>query len=729
VEHFEGWLFDVNELGPIMVLWIYLLDGRLVRYDDLFQPRVYARADRAGLKKTAAALDRRGIISSVRWTEKQEFWSGDLVEVLELTVKDCTTLPRLRNFAASITDEITFYNCDLQNSQYYLYTRGLFPLCHVKGLADQGYIVEIETSDSPWQEQYSIPQLKTVELSSQNLRPNIRDGSITLTSGEDFLELYPRDGEYAIEQFNLFFERTDPDLIISDYGDTIILPALLKMARYYNKKLFLDRDRVATDRKIETEGKSYFTYGKVIYKGPSYPLFGRWHVDKRNSFIFKETGLEGLIELSRLSKIPVQRMARTSPGTAMTSMQLDRAVNDNILIPWHKSEPESLKTALELLTIDKGGLVFQPPVGAHENITEIDFASMYPTIMAVHNISPETVLCNCCQNSLVPEAGYNICTKREGLIPRTLKPLIERRKILKRLLKETKLEAEREIYDNRRTAIKWKLVSCFGYLGYKNAKFGRIEAHEAVTAFGRECLIQSKEISEAKGFRLLHAITDSLWLSKENTGEEELIELCDDISRATGIEMSLEGLYRWIAFLPSKVNLKRPVPARFFGLFTDGKMKIRGLACRKSDTPQFIKEFQMKLLRALLEAKNLEECQKLCKEFSIWAEKLADDVRAGNIEAEQLQIRKTLIKEPDEYIVKTRTVLAARELQSQNISVHAGEKIKYIIRRSKSDTLPGISMPEYDVGEYLKLLKDATGEILDIFKTTLPGTAGVPPAQ
>jgi DNA polymerase-2 len=59
------------------------------------------------------------------------------------------------------------------------------------------------------------------------------------------------------------------------------------------------------------------------------------------------------------------------------------------------------------------------------------------------------------------------------------------------------------------------LVTCFGYLGYRNARFGRIEAHEAVTAFGREKLLQAKEICEEEGFELLHAITDSLWIRKE----------------------------------------------------------------------------------------------------------------------------------------------------------------------------------------------------------------------
>ena len=149
----------------------------------------------------------------------------------------------------------------------------------------------------------------------------------------------------------------------------------------------------------------------------------------------------------------------------MTSMQMDRAINDGILIPWRKNEPEKPKTALQLLTVDKGGLTFQPRIGERENVAEIDFVSMYPSLMIKRNISPETVLCSCCRNGAVPEAGYNICEKRRGLIPLTLEPLVERRKFYKQLMKNAD-ERTRAIYGARRAAIKWMLVTCFGYMGF-----------------------------------------------------------------------------------------------------------------------------------------------------------------------------------------------------------------------------------------------------------------------
>ena len=195
-------------------------------------------------------------------------------------------------------------------------------------------------------------------------------------------------------------------------------------------------------------------------------------------------------------------------------MQIEKALSENLLIPWQKSEPERFKTALDLLRIDKGGLTFQPPVGIFANVAEVDFVAMYPSLMVTRNISPETVLCDCCDNHAVPEAGYNLCEKRRGLIPLTLAPLIERRQTLKRLLKTTEDPAQRAVYEARRAAIKWMLVTAFGYTGFRNAKFGLIEAHESVTCFGREILLCAKEIAEHHGYAMLHGLTDSLWLQR-----------------------------------------------------------------------------------------------------------------------------------------------------------------------------------------------------------------------
>jgi DNA polymerase-2 len=501
-------------------------------------------------------------------------------------------------------------------------------------------------------------------------------------------------------------------------------------------------------RQIHPKGFSYFSYGRTYYKAPAHLFLGRWHIDRRNSFIYGESGMEGVIELSRLAKVPVQRMARTSPGTAITSMQLDRACQDNILIPWRKGEPERFKTAWDLLVADKGGLVFQPKLGTFEDVAEIDFASMYPTMMAIHNISPETVLCGCCENRRVPEVGYTICEKREGIVPKTLRPVLARRAWLKKKAKEAEdsrqnaggkeecginegpspmdnvrtrdTVTDTEIYHRKQTALKWMLVTCFGYLGYRNARFGRIEAHEAVTAFGRESLLQAKEICEEEGFELLHAITDSLWIRKKGFREEEVLELCQKIREATGITMSLEGIYRWMAFLPSKGNRESPVANRYFGLFRSGKIKARGLAFRRGDTPPLIQKAQLQMLEILAGTKDMEDYRaKIPKILDLLLE-YGMMLKDGRAKSEELAIGKRISQEPSAYKVDSLTALAAQELEDLGIPIHPGEKVKYVIKNAASKDKAERVKPfplvgpddTYDVKKYLEMLVKATEEIL-----------------
>jgi DNA polymerase elongation subunit (family B) len=40
----------------------------------------------------------------------------------------------------------------------------------------------------------------------------------------------------------------------------------------------------------------------------------------------------------------------------------------------------------ELLAADRGGLIFEPEIGVHENVAEFDFVSLYPNIMGLKRL-------------------------------------------------------------------------------------------------------------------------------------------------------------------------------------------------------------------------------------------------------------------------------------------------------------------------------------------------------
>jgi DNA polymerase II len=714
-----GWLFDVYPSRTTMIVWLYQDDGTLLRLEDPFRPRLYARGAPADLRALTRRLSRAGLGLTWCRARRWEFWGGRQVAVLALAVADYARLPRLLRRLPEFEPRLAFFNGDIPLAQYYLSCRHLFPFGRCAVEHEGGTITRIRAVESHADRHYALPSLRTLDLTLtlDPLIPLLAGNCLVITVDGQAYELTIQDPVEFLGSVNGFLTRYDPDLLFTDHGDTAILPQLLALARRHGVSLALDRDPMPITRRLVTEGRSFFTYGRMLYHAPDYPLFGRWHIDRAHSFVYRETGLAGIVELARLARLPVQRVARASIGTILTAMQLDLAVRRRILIPWRKGEPERWKTAALLLKVDKGGLVFQPPIGLFEHVAELDYASMYPTIMVRHNVSAETLFCGCCNNRAVPEAGYAICTRRRGLIPALLAPLLARRAYYKARLRQPTLDpALAQRYEACQSALKWIGVTCFGYLGYHNARFGRIESYEAVTAFGREKLLQAKEIAEAHGYTLLHALTDAVWVQHAGTAVEALEALC-------GVTMQLEGRYRWVAFLPSKVRADLPVATRYFGVFADGTWKARGLAYRRHDVPVFVQRTQLAMLGVLADAEDLAGVPaRLPHAIELVRESWAQ-LATGRIPQVHLLVTKTVSRDPGDYRVNTATALALRQLADVGLHLHPGERVRYLIRQAKASNkeermraFPRLGPDDgFDVRAYQALLLDAALELLTPF--------------
>jgi DNA polymerase-2 len=358
--------------------------------------------------------------------------------------------------------------------------------------------------------------------------------------------------------------------------------------------------------------------------------------------------------------------------------------------------------------------------------------------MVHHNISPETVDCACCPEATTPEIGISTCRKREGLVTKTLRPILTRRAHLKGLRDEAAGEV-RELLDARQNALKWILVCCFGYLGYRNARFGRIEAHEAVTAYSRETLLTAMAIAEGQGFRVLHAIVDSLWLHKPGAAGADYAALCAAIREATGIPIALEGIYNWIAFLPSRTHPGVGVPNRFVGALPGGGLKIRGIEQRRSDTPAFVREAQEAMLEILAQAEDAAGFRAAVPAvLEILAERAAR-LREGRVPVEALTITRTVSQEAHEYRVNSLVALASRQMAAAGAPAHPGEAVRYVITGfDKADpgervrALPLLT-PDvtYDAAKYLEMLLEAAATLLQpagVTPAAIRRALGLPPA-
>jgi len=367
---------------------------------------------------------------------------------------------------------------------------------------------------------------------------------------------------------------------------------------------------------------------------------------------------------------------------------------------------------------DRGGLILDARTGVYWNVAELDFKSLYPTLMLKHNISGETVNCECCKDDgeIIPELGYHVCKRWRGIVPRAIELPLRKRMKYKELIKETRDVQLRTLYKSRSDALKWILVTAFGYLGYRNAKFGSREAHLTVCALARETLLKAVKIAEENGFEVIHGIVDSLWVQKKDADDQEYLELAKKIEDEVGLPISFEGRYRWIVFLPSRAHPGRPVNNRYFGVFMDGSLKYRGIEARRRDTPPIVKKMQLEILEKLAEAKDPEQLREKALEAIEIYRGYARRLILGDVSIEDLGITQILSMDPDDYVVEARQAVAAKHLERAGIRIVLGQAITYVIAgaRGLCKTVPIQLVREgsYRLEPYLSMLRKAVYTIV-----------------
>ncbi len=718
----NGWIFDVYADPEGMAVWVIDREGIAHCLHDALSPSFFVYGSKADLHEVCLMLNSAHLPVRLRRAERHDlFLRRDLI-LLEVQVMCPHLFAAIFSRVRAFKPALTYYNADLAPAQFYYFEKDLFPLayCEIQANASE-WITDIEAKDSRWDLDYPLPPLRTmsVRLAGKSENPNHGfRGELEIQTEDQVCVLDSSDPRELLLTLSKLLQRHDPDLLVSEYGDSFILPQLLQLSDRYGIPIPLNRDQKQAP--LRKKAYSYTSYGRVIYRSAAHILFGRWHIDLHNAFRMGDYWLDGIFELSRLTGLNVQKVARTSTGTGISTMEAATAYRRKILIPYLKREAEDFKSAGELIVTDKGGLTYRPLVGLHENVAEIDFVSMYPFIMAKFNISPETINCPCCHNHVVPEIGYSICTRHQGLIPETLEALVAKRIRYKMSAKELAAGARKETYQQRSQAIKGLLVTCFGYTGYKNARFGKIEAHEAINAYGRAALIQAKEIVESHGFEVLHLLIDSLWIKKRNACDHEVLPLLAEITERTGLPIALEGVYHWVAFLPAREHEKIGVPNRYFGVFRDGTVKTRGIELRRGDTAPWIKVVQQQAVELLAVAHNRNEFFDQVPQVIELIRDRLELLRSHQVDYRDLALTYRLTRDPQAYRRHTLNAIVAQQLGRRGVNLHPGESIRYVITDAKARDPHARARPvelmdascHYDVEKYAELLLRAMATIL-----------------
>lgn len=678
-------VFKIDYIDDAVVRWETTDNGVTAHRDEDYRPVFFASTESADLDLLQERVSELPTVTDVKIATKKTAWRTEPERVIRVSVNGIGNVARTASTVKSLTDagDIRCYNVDFSREFRYALARGIKP---------------VPDAD-----------LDTMELTVPVDRLQ-HDHITPLTINDDTVTGTPEAVLHAVQNH---VANQDPDVLIVNAAE--LIPALHREANHSNLDTFtLSRMDGETYQQLAGES-TYESYGNVGHSPARYNVPGRVIIDKANTFFWDQTNLDGILDLVGRSHKPLQESAWASIGNVFTAIQIRYALDNDVLVPWKSWRHEFFKSMRTLHAADRGGFTFSPDTGYHENVHELDFSSLYPNIIVTRNVSPDTIRCDChADRNDVPELGYSVCDD-QGYLVDVLSPMIEDRDAIKaRLNNEDLTDEEESELRGRSEALKWVLVSCFGYQGFSNAKFGRIECHEAINAYARDILLRTKETLEENGWRVVHGIVDSVWVTPRDGDEQTPLEdLCVTVTEREGIRLEYEQAYDWLSFVPRRSESGGALN-RYFGQVKDtDETKIRGIECRQRSTPAFIDCVQRDLIDTFDKTRDPEAvCDVLQRELQT--------LRTNNVQVDDLVIKQRASKPVEAYSQNTRVVAALHRAKHCGLRIPPGTDVEYVVVDDSKLNRERVRLPheldndrvDVDVGFYEELLVRACESVL-----------------
>lgn len=701
-----AWLFDVYPHPKRSSLVVWIKHGnRIWKRHIAYQPSFCIKAEASPLTLAESLLAHDERVESF-WRDSSALWlNGPPEEVLRVRPK------RMQDLTAVATDlrretkskGFLFFDVDHQAESRWMHEHELFPMCRLH--VDESGVPRLRPAfdEDRWTLHYPDPDLSTATLSvdvGKKRRESAFDDPLVSIGLGPYTMTCPTPGDPEAERATLVelgrrLRTLDPDVLLTRHGDRFDIPYLLRKIREHRLEhmVWLGRDEDVRPESPDQQSKSMHTYGRWLFKSHAYYLRGRWHVDLSKKTLDSEDDrkdLYGILYLTRIANRRAQDINRNGAGYALQQMQIDLATDMGVALPWKRNLAEDWKDAATLCAVDRGGQIMNPTPGLFEDVAACDFSGYYPSLVVRHNLSSDTINCACCPDGpVIPELNYHVCTKRYGHQAEILRRVWPHRRYVKAVLRKTKTgqPVEGNLVDKCK-AIKSEHkaigVVCFGYFRYRNARFGCAEVHQAIQCLGRAGMTRAREVGQAEGYTMVHTMTDCTFLHKPGVTRKDASWIARRITDAVGVPMDVEGVYKWVVFLPSKTHSTSSqvgVPNRYYGKFDDGTLKVRGIEVQRHSTSEWIYDVQQGMLDIFHEANNAAEFMERIPRALQVAKQAANDLRARRVNPESLAMMLQATKEVEEYEANTNTKAALLRLRDAGTERKPGEYVKYVVSR------------------------------------------------
>jgi len=677
----RGWLLDPYIRERNVVYWFKTHKGEAVKVEERHNPVIIAKPKPEYTIDNLVYLfeEHPFVVSARPVTRYKSIQREEKAQYVEVKVDMGDDLDEVVRYGERLSEVEELFNIGLIPIQWHLIYKGIQPSALCDFTEEKGRLTSIEKiDDRKWLEP---PPWKTMKLS-------ISDGyvvsKVQVTDEHGETELLDGREGIILQHLNEAILERNPDIIVMDDPRSATRHL---MSRARKKKI---------DLRFGRGGESY--RGRILLGSSSY-----------NSI-----GLVGLIERARFTYAPIGVSADWEPGKTIDSRQCAEAVKMDVVVPGMNGGYGFKSSAWDMIRSDRGGMIFSPKAGLHENVAALDFESMFPNIIIHRNVSYETVT----------EDGIDM--SKPGFMGGFMGEFLTRRLMFKHDRAKYPKDSDEWMWaQQRQAALKLMLVVVYGYSGCYSNRFANVRVFQEINREARKCMVHALRVAQGDGFEVIYGPFDSLFVKKEDASRQDYIELSNHITEETLLPMNMDHHFKYLVLLTKTTDPMVVTANRYYAKLMDGDLFYRGIELRRHDTPKYIYNMQTEMLNTMFRHKTVEQVRSRgMQEAHDVAAKAITKIRLGKADLRELVISKRLRREVNEYKSRQPHIVAAMLGNATNIS-------EYILLNTESPNpmlrvLPKSMIDDaykkYDKKKYASMVRRAAWNLLRPF---VPGERSI----
>ncbi len=335
--------------------------------------------------------------------------------------------------------------------------------------------------------------------------------------------------------------------------------------------------------------------------------------------------------------------------------------------------------------------------GIYFDVSNLDFASLYPTAIASKNISYETIACEHpeCKKNIVPEHTWHICLKKKGIQSLYVGAL-------RNVRVKFRYEGTKDkIAKTKAQALKMVLLTLWGAVSSEYFEYFMLAEASAITGYSRFGIEGAKSMSIESGFDDVYTHTDSLFLVKTPSVKMTPKELAVKLTEKLGFDIDVDKELK-LLIVHAKANAVE--------VMKDGTVDIVGLMIKKRHMPMVIRQASDEVCEILGRVNSPTDIDLAKIEIKKVVAKFENVIKSGEIDKRKLAYRVKISQ--DSGSGQDYDVVA--EYRRRGVNKRSGEYILKVLKKGHPTACPMefIRTSEINFDKYVDVLYSTLDPIL-----------------